>query len=110
MSRHPLRIQRKRSPGWKKPDGSVCITRPGKFGNPFDNSAAFEAWLVRGEIRLVSLNREWIPWTEMTKERLRLKREMILSRLPELQGRQLLCFCGIEHDCHGDVLARLANE
>ena len=105
MSRHPLRFQRKRTLGWKKPEGSVCITRPGKFGNPFDNAAAFEAWLVHGEITLLCLNREWYPWTEVSKER-----EMILARLPDLRGQQLLCFCGIERDCHGDVLARLANE
>lgn len=28
----PKRIQRKRTKGWKKPDGCVNVTRPGKLG------------------------------------------------------------------------------
>ena len=31
----PRRIQRKRLKGWRKPPGSVCVTRPGIFGNPY---------------------------------------------------------------------------
>lgn len=32
---HPLRIQRKRSKGWKMPEGAVYVGRPTKWGNPF---------------------------------------------------------------------------
>lgn len=32
----PIRIQRKRIKGWKMPPNTVNVTRPGKFGNPFD--------------------------------------------------------------------------
>src|SRR5262245_40580166 len=31
----PRRIQRKRTKGWRKPPGTICVTRPGKWGNPF---------------------------------------------------------------------------
>ena len=33
----------------------------------------------------------------------------LLARLPELRGRVLACWCAPE-PCHGDVLARLADE
>src|SRR5690242_7428440 len=36
MSQTPKRIQRKREKGWKMPTNTVSVTRPGKFGNPFD--------------------------------------------------------------------------
>lgn len=31
----PIRIQRKRTKGWKMPPNTVSVTRPGKWGNPF---------------------------------------------------------------------------
>src|SRR5215470_571190 len=32
----------------------------------------------------------------------------LMAALPELRGKDLLCWCAPEH-CHGDVLLRLAN-
>src|SRR5262245_4751706 len=31
----PKRIQRRRTKGWRIPPNTVCIGRPGKWGNPF---------------------------------------------------------------------------
>jgi hypothetical protein len=31
----PIRIQRKRTKGWRLPPNTICVCRPGKFGNPF---------------------------------------------------------------------------
>lgn len=31
----PKRIQRKRTKGWRMPEGAVSVTRPGNWGNPF---------------------------------------------------------------------------
>lgn len=38
----PVRIQRKRTKGWRMPEGAVYVGRPTKWGNPFDwhNSSA----------------------------------------------------------------------
>ena len=30
----PVRIQRRRTKGWRLPKGAKCVTRPGKWGNP----------------------------------------------------------------------------
>lgn len=97
----PKRIQRKRSKGWRMPAGAVCVTRPGVFGNPFRagdpflNVAKFRAWLAGTRYR----------------QRFELieKRAEILRRLPELRGRDLVCWCGLVEPCHADVLLELAN-
>jgi hypothetical protein len=110
LGRHPLRIQRRRTEGWRKPEGAVAITRPGVFGNPFFTAGSFERWILHGEIALTDLRPQgMIPWCDESKERLRQKREVIRERLPQLRGKQLMCFCGVGQACHGDVLARMAN-
>lgn len=40
----PLRIQRKRKSGWKMPANTVCVTRPGPWGNPFNLKPADNCW------------------------------------------------------------------
>lgn len=80
------------------PDGAVYCGRPGLFGNPFTgpvkarNVELFAMWL-RGEL------------PEVEPER----RERILKRLPELQGKHLACWCGLDCPCHVDVLCEMAN-
>ena len=44
----PVRIQRKRSKGWRMPAGAVYVGRPGKWGNPF---TAPKGVLVTREMR-----------------------------------------------------------
>lgn len=34
-SETPQRIQRRRTKGWRMPPNTICITRPGPWGNPF---------------------------------------------------------------------------
>ena len=37
----PQRIQRRRTKGWRKPPNTVCIGRPGPWGNPFNSMVKF---------------------------------------------------------------------
>lgn len=32
---HPVRVQLRRTKGWRMPDNTVNVARPGKWGNPF---------------------------------------------------------------------------
>lgn len=96
---HPLRVQRSRRPGWRKPPGSVMVTRPGPRGNPFTEYSA---------AKNVELFRQWLLGESM-HGMLPQKREAILKQLPELRGKKLACFCSLESPCHGDVLCELAN-
>lgn len=45
----PKRIQRKRTKGWKMPEGAVYVGRPTRFGNPF---AIDDPWLVWAAVSL----------------------------------------------------------
>lgn len=42
----PIRIQRRRTKGWKMPPNTVSVTRPGKWGNPFDFRKSDCCWLA----------------------------------------------------------------
>lgn len=112
----PVRIQRRRTKGWKMPPDTVNVSRPGLYGNPFDwqhfgrEGAVdlFRAWLADGltaEERLSTgidiPNRERADW----------QRAKILAGLPDLRGKNLACWCKVAPDvpCHADVLLELAN-
>ncbi len=101
----PKRAQRKRTKGWRKPEGAVDVTRPGMFGNPFNWKELeggkrqavdlFESWLKGGDGDGVFTN-DW-------------ERNDILANLPELRGKDLMCWCPLDQPCHADVLLELAN-
>jgi hypothetical protein len=80
----PERIQRKRVKGWKMPPNTVSVTRPGKWGNPFDFRPSECCWLAlsygcRGD-RLgrqeasVRAFREWIEPPKKGKKLVRMER------------------------------------
>lgn len=73
-------------------DGSfVYVGRPSKWGNPYRVG--------------VDGTREEV----VAKFRKRLlQRKDLLEELPELRGKNLMCFCAPE-PCHADVLLELAN-
>ena len=74
------------------PDGAVYVGRPSKWGNPFTIG-------VDGSREKVILKYEAY---------LRLRPDL-LEALPELRGKDLICWCAPQ-PCHADVLLRLANE
>jgi len=84
---HPLRIQRKRTKGYRLPEGAVCVSRPSKWGNPFATASEFAEALARGDLGYDchAVRRE-------------------------LRGKQLACWCPLASECHADVLASVANE
>lgn len=115
----PRRIQRKRTKGWKMPENTVSICRPGAFGNPFTVALALESGYVATSAEAVPFvvecfddwlaggrsGRDW--WQGQDSDK---RRAEILRRLPELRGKNLACFCPEGSPCHGDVLLRMANE
>jgi len=90
--RHPLRIQRSRKAGSRLPAGAVCVTRPGKWGNPFSVEQMGRDAAVRAFRELIESDPQRI--------------EAIRA---ELKGKQLACWCSIDTTCHADVLAEIAN-
>ena len=108
------RIQLKRTKGWRKPEGAVVVSRPTKWGNPFNWQAsvcdcipekvaksyaveAFEGW-INGNCPADGTG-------EYAKER-----QWILEHIHELCGKDLCCWCKPDDPCHADILLELANK
>jgi hypothetical protein len=109
----PKRIQRRRVKGWRMPDGAVSVTRPGRWGNPFQVDVATSMpalWLCIESADSLKV----LPFT--SEECVALYRVMILGLLRDepdllapLRGKDLACWCNLGDSCHADVLLELAN-
>lgn len=98
----PIRIQRKRSRGWRMPPNTVYVGRPSKWGNPCPHhppldrlyaTRAFVNWVDGCEIQ------EALNGPPPTNEAIR----------NELRGKNLACWCPLDKPCHADILLELAN-
>jgi hypothetical protein len=118
----PVRIQRRRSKGWRMPEGAVYVGRPSKWGNPFQIASAIQAGFAEDEatarVVAVTFFREWLRNPRHFFESPSTSHEVrsrFLNSLHELRGRDLACWCplydkdGNKVPCHADVLLELAN-
>ena len=97
----PIRVQRKRTKGYKLPPNTICVTRPGRFGNPFETAAQFRTWLER------LMDGNPLPALDTPQAR---RMHDISKRLDKLTGFNLACFCPLDQPCHADVLLEFANQ
>lgn len=95
--KNPKRIQRKRIKGWKMPENTVSVTRPGKWGNPFLGKNAAETFRAA----LFDLRKCPLYAYEHMK--------LIRDRHRDLRGKNLACWCKEGEPCHADALLELAN-
>jgi hypothetical protein len=92
------RIQRRRTKGWRMPEGAVYVGRPTKWGNPYRPDEVVTANDVVTIYRHVLLGEyEW-PEVAVTPEDVK----------RELRGRDLVCWCPLDRPCHADVLLEVA--
>lgn len=115
----PIRIQRKRTKGWKMPPNTVCVDRTSKWGNIFRMGLFYQ--LLPYGFSCSSGNHEGYRWcgdrktaTEMFKEMLGRKTENwefhpTIDEIKELRGKTLACWCPLDQPCHADVLLEIAN-
>ena len=105
----PQRIQRKRSKGFKVPEGAVYVGRPTIYGNPFSVTEKMKPGTRVGGFR------EYItvPTVEDAIDCYRLylneKPELVAQIKQELRGKVLMCWCRVGQPCHADVLLEIAN-
>ncbi len=99
LPRSPKRIQRRRTKGWKMPDGAVYVGRPGKWGNPFRVNFATSRAQCCAYFRGALLN------SKMAGSDMPTMRDVM-----ELRGKDLACWCRLDQECHADVLLEIANE
>src|SRR5690625_4484406 len=104
----PQRIQRRRTKGWRMPEGAIYVGRPSKWCNPVR---------VGSVVHCESAGRSWSR--RMTADdavsffevdlRCGFLRFGIEDIRRELRGHDLVCWCPLDSPCHADVLLELAN-
>lgn len=88
-----VRIQRKRTKGWRMPKDAVYVGRPTIWGNRF----TMDDGLTRQEC--VDRFREMVNrggWWAVNPQR-------------HSRGKDLACWCRLGQPCHADVLLEIAN-
>ncbi|MFB8122059.1 DUF4326 domain-containing protein [Streptomyces bacillaris] len=132
----PARIQRRRTKGWRKPEGAVYVGRGSRWGNPCTQirMPALDGsdWEREGRLGKTSGDRHafvhpdktvtWHLVQDATREQATAMFRDWLDQVPrlaesartELAGRDLMCWCPLPADgqpdhCHAAVLLELAN-
>lgn len=114
----PIRVQRKRTKGWKMPENTVSVCRPGKWGNPFKVGEYVKigsgektgwAYLKTNESKYAGSSYTYVQDNKTAVELY----ERYLTAYPkdysELKGNNLACFCSLDSPCHADLLLEIAN-
>lgn len=128
----PVRLQRRRTKGWRAPEGAVYVGRGTKWGNPWrivrhtDGTHgvindALETWqttTTETEARALA-TAEFRRWIETPNHQIAVRHAcehaLIRQNIGELRGRPLMCWCptpepGEPDHCHAAVLLELANQ
>lgn len=102
----PVRIQLRRTKGWRLPENTVVVARPSKWGNPYRAGDCVivgplyrpRRFVVRDAVHAVRLYRQWLRHQQRSED-----------VIPLLRGKNLACWCPLDQPCHADVLLELAN-
>lgn len=118
----PRRIQRKRTKGWRMPEGAIYVGRPTEWGNPFVVSEkvplALALELYRDLICGYFSPAKLAHLTDAEFHAIYAERSNWLKRGPShpkwsaqtyLKGHDLACWCPLDQPCHADILLELAN-
>ena len=92
----PIRIQLKRTKGWRMPANTVKVDRSTGYGNPF----LAEDW-PGGAAEAVQRFRSYIVGF--------IDEPSTRKNIEDLRGKNLACWCPPGQPCHADVLLELAN-
>lgn len=122
--RPPVRLQRRRSKGWRMPENTVSVTRPGRWGNHW---SVYDAGGGRWMVTCDGIEHGPFPTKRAAAEKaVELFRHDVVtpgehhhqrvSPVPTatdvikgLRGRNVACCCALDEPCHGDVLIEIAN-
>jgi hypothetical protein len=111
----PIRIQRKRTKGWKMPENTVYVGRGTLWGNPFRAGVHYD------HQHAVDLHREYffscVECRATSKQQERIYKEggnfgqffAGAALVKHLAGKNLACWCALDQPCHAEVLLELAN-
>lgn len=89
----PVRVQLKRTKGWRLPDNTVSVARPHKWGNPYSVSEYGRNLALKNfQGRLFGL------------------KSIGALDFSDIKGKNLACWCRLDQPCHADLLLQMANE
>ncbi|MEF2979079.1 DUF4326 domain-containing protein [Subtercola sp. YIM 133946] len=97
----PERVKLSRKKGWRKPENTVVVSRPTRWGNP---------WLILtpgGRILAVQRFREMFTIDVEARTAFGYPDPEEIRR--DLAGKNLACWCPLDQPCHADVLLEIAN-
>ena len=119
----PVRVQLRRTKGWRMPANTVKVDRTTAHGNPYKvdgfrrSDGTWEVFLCTDgklagpPVGFFPTRREAVGASvelfrgRMTSDQGGLLRKHALS----LRGKNLACWCPLDAPCHADVLLELAN-
>lgn len=121
----PHRVQQRRTKGWRKPENTVSVARPSKWGNPYVVGRTLLTFTGNSEA-MSTRSFDRIQRIESISPRVAVELYRLLwltnwnvadldvprpgpDELFELRGKNLMCFCPLDQPCHADVLLELAN-
>ncbi len=107
----PRRVQLSRRKGYKLPENTVNVARPGKWGNPFivgkhgTRERCVELFrLLCGGYVCISLDSECGDAQQRFMKHAK-------SHIADLRGKNLACWCRLDgKPCHADILLEAAND
>ena len=97
----PIRVQRKRTKGWRMPANTVSVGRPSPWGNPYTVAGycvSGASW-TSTQARQACVDRFEEEMSDYYRERVKV----------HLAGKNLACWCPLDQPCHADVLLKIAN-
>lgn len=110
----PRRFRQSRLSGAHKPENSLCVSRPGYMGNPFEVADFLAPDVTEAQARAaaVRMYQDWLTG-RLDRPDLEVRRQRVLTRIPKLRGVNLGCYCELpdagEVDwCHAAVLLAIA--
>lgn len=125
------RIQRRRTKGWRMPEGAVFVGRPTRWGNPWRkilvapedlpykvaevaNPPQGPVFRVDNPDAGVTGKHYYGPdadfWLVANYwDHLRANPTLMKAAVVQLEGKDLACWCPPERSCHADALLDVAN-
>lgn len=104
-----VRVQRKRTKGWRMPLNTVYVGRGTVWGNPF--------YLENGLVKIKAPSGQiWLEGggdihTALSSYRRHIERKISCGEvdISILKGKNLACWCDLDSPCHADILLEMVN-
>jgi len=104
----PIRVQLRRTKGWRMPENTVKVDRTTQWGNPFVPGEPIPFGPLKGRI-VENVRHAFVLYRSFAPD----QSLLVAAARAELRGKNLACWCRqddpYEDACHAAVLLELAN-